>query len=217
MEDFRERHVCGSGPAPPRPPFVQMKNTGGSFPRGGFPGAAFGIVGSVDWRKALPLPIVDIAAEFTVLAVVPINQPTSQTLGPRSGERASRASEVVIAGSAWHQEGHGLPTAQQKTPIVAAPFFKTRACASGNFPPFPALPCCGPCPKNGLTTSTWLLSPVIGEPCRGGEARSHFRHIPPWPSARLTRCCRLVVLGQPPARGVPHPLLVSMTVVIVFS
>ena len=27
MEDFRERHVCGSGPAPPRPPFVQMKNT----------------------------------------------------------------------------------------------------------------------------------------------------------------------------------------------
>jgi hypothetical protein len=40
---FRERHVCGSGSAPPRPPFVQMKNTpGGSFPRGGFPGAAFG-------------------------------------------------------------------------------------------------------------------------------------------------------------------------------
>src|SRR5262245_38640137 len=28
---FRERHVCGSGPAPPRPPFVQMKNTRGSF------------------------------------------------------------------------------------------------------------------------------------------------------------------------------------------
>ena len=29
---FRERHVCGSGSAPPRPPFVQMKNTpGGSF------------------------------------------------------------------------------------------------------------------------------------------------------------------------------------------
>ena len=39
---FRERHVCGSGSAPPRPPFVQMKNTRGSFPRGGFPGAAFG-------------------------------------------------------------------------------------------------------------------------------------------------------------------------------
>src|SRR5262249_6343232 len=33
----------GWGSAPPRPPFVQMKNTpGGSFPRGGFPGAAFG-------------------------------------------------------------------------------------------------------------------------------------------------------------------------------
>jgi hypothetical protein len=29
--------------------------------------------------------------------------------------------------------------------------FKTRACSSGNFPRFPALPCCGPCPKNGLT------------------------------------------------------------------
>src|SRR5215831_512182 len=36
---FREWFVCGSGPAPPRPPFVQMKNTPvGSFPRGGFPG-----------------------------------------------------------------------------------------------------------------------------------------------------------------------------------
>ena len=40
---FREWFVCGSGPAPPRPPFVQVKNTPGrSFPRGGFPGAAFG-------------------------------------------------------------------------------------------------------------------------------------------------------------------------------
>ena len=88
------------------PPFrADEKYPGGSFSRGGFPGAAFGIVGSVDWRKALPLPIVDIAAEFTVLAVVPINQPTSQTLGPRSGERASRASEVVIAGSAWASGG----------------------------------------------------------------------------------------------------------------
>ena len=27
----------------------------------------------------------------------------------------------------------------------------------------------------------WVLSPVIEEPCRGREARSHFRHIPPWP------------------------------------
>ena len=40
---FREWFVCGSGLAPPRPPFVQMKNTpGGSCPRGGFPGAVFG-------------------------------------------------------------------------------------------------------------------------------------------------------------------------------
>jgi len=29
--------------------------------------------------------------------------------------------------------------------------------------------------------------------CRGREARSHFRHTLPWPSARLTRRCRLVV------------------------
>jgi hypothetical protein len=37
---------------------------------------------------------------------------------------------------------------------------------------------------------------------RGRKVRSHFRHILPWPSARLTRRCRLVVPGQPPARGV---------------
>ena len=29
--NFREWFVCGSGSAPPRPPFVQMKNTRGSF------------------------------------------------------------------------------------------------------------------------------------------------------------------------------------------
>src|SRR6516165_11065103 len=46
---FRERHVCGSGSAPPRPPFVQMKDTRGSFPRGGFPGAAFGARESLGW------------------------------------------------------------------------------------------------------------------------------------------------------------------------
>src|SRR5262249_24637614 len=34
---FREWFVSGSGPAPPRPPLVQMKNTpGGFFPRVGF-------------------------------------------------------------------------------------------------------------------------------------------------------------------------------------
>lgn len=48
----------------------------------------------------------------------------------------------------------------------------------------------------------WLLSRVIEEPCRGRKVRSHFRHILRWPSARLTRRCRLVVPGQPPARGV---------------
>jgi hypothetical protein len=31
---FREWFVCGSGPAPPRPPFVQMKNTPGGPSRG---------------------------------------------------------------------------------------------------------------------------------------------------------------------------------------
>src|SRR5262252_6577932 len=40
---FREWFVCGSGPAPPRPPFVQMKDTPGGPSRGAdFPGAAFG-------------------------------------------------------------------------------------------------------------------------------------------------------------------------------
>src|SRR5262249_41567957 len=40
---FLEWFVCGSRPAPPPPPFVQMKNTPrGPFPRVGFPGAAFG-------------------------------------------------------------------------------------------------------------------------------------------------------------------------------
>src|SRR5262245_16355930 len=31
MEDFGNGTCAGSGPAPPRPPFVQMKNTRGSF------------------------------------------------------------------------------------------------------------------------------------------------------------------------------------------
>jgi hypothetical protein len=119
-----------------------MKNTPGlCFRRhsGSVPAARANSFG-YSVRMGPPLPIIDIAAEFTVLLLyVPINQPTSQTLGPRLGERASRASEVVIAGSAWHQESHGLPTAQQKTPIVAAPFLKTRACSSGNFPRLPGL------------------------------------------------------------------------------
>ena len=119
MEDFRERHVCGSGPAPPRPPFVQMKDTPGVLPEKRIFQARHSARAIDHWsvdrrlatsfmppRRGLPLPTIDIAAEFTVFAVVPIYQPTSQTLGPRLGERASRASEVVIAGSAWHQEGH---------------------------------------------------------------------------------------------------------------
>src|SRR5262252_8894300 len=36
---FREWFVCGSGPAPPRPPFVQMKNTRGVFLFAGIPAA----------------------------------------------------------------------------------------------------------------------------------------------------------------------------------
>ena len=39
---FREWFVRGSGPAPPRPPFRADEKHPGSFPRGGFPGAAFG-------------------------------------------------------------------------------------------------------------------------------------------------------------------------------
>src|SRR5262249_53236109 len=43
--------------------------------------------------------------------------------------------------------------------------------------------------------SGWSLSlgsfTVIEEPCRGREVRSHFRHILPWPSARLTRAVGL--------------------------
>jgi hypothetical protein len=52
----------------------------------------------------------------------------------------------------------------------------------------------------------WLLSPVTEEPCRGRAARSHFRHI-------LTVCAFYAPLSACRA----HPLLVSMTVVIVFS
>jgi hypothetical protein len=109
-----------------------MKNTPGlCFRRhsGSVPAARANSFG-YSVRMGPPLPIVDIAAEFTVLLLyVPINQPTSQTLGPRLGERASRASEVVIAGSAWHQEGHGLPTALQKRQLWQRRFFKTRACS----------------------------------------------------------------------------------------
>jgi hypothetical protein len=54
----------------------------------------------------------------------------------------------------------------------------------------------------------WVLS--LEEPCRGREVRSHFRHILPWPSARLTHRCRLVVLGQPP-RGVSVGKVSSFT------
>jgi hypothetical protein len=88
------------GSAPPRPPFRADEK----YPRGSFDRRL--ATSFMPPRRGLPLPTIDIAAEFTVFAVVPIYQPTSQTLGPRLGERASRASEVVIAGSAWHQEGH---------------------------------------------------------------------------------------------------------------
>src|SRR6516162_929350 len=60
-----------SGPAPPRPPFVQMKNTRGlSFRRhsDSVPAARANSFGC-SVRRPLPLPIIDIAAEFTVFTV----------------------------------------------------------------------------------------------------------------------------------------------------
>src|SRR5215467_7413682 len=88
---------------------------GGSFLTGGFRHSARAIVigrSIGGWLPVscprdgqAPLPIIDIAVEFAVSALVPINQPTSQTPGLGLGERASRASEVVIAGSAWASGG----------------------------------------------------------------------------------------------------------------
>src|SRR5262249_6595403 len=44
MEDFGNGTCAGPGPAPPRPPFVQMKDTPGGPSRGAdFRGAAFGV------------------------------------------------------------------------------------------------------------------------------------------------------------------------------
>src|SRR5262249_12140466 len=126
MEDFGNGTCAGPVLLHPAPPFVQMKNTRGlSFRRhsGSVPAGRADSVGC-SVRQGATLPLFDIAAEFTVFAVVPINQPTSQTLGPRLGERASRTSEVVIAGSAWHQEGHGLPTALQKRQLWQRRFLR---------------------------------------------------------------------------------------------
>ena len=118
--------VCVRVPSCSTPPSFRAdeKHPGAFFQHSGSVPAASANSFGCSVRRGPPLPLFDIAAEFTVFAVVPINQPTSQTLGPRLGERASRASEVVIAGSAWHQEGHGLPTALQKRQLWQRRFLR---------------------------------------------------------------------------------------------
>jgi hypothetical protein len=84
---FRERHVCGSGSAPPRPPFVQMKNTRGSF----FPPASGGVPAGVFLSAGIPAafrrraPTVPVArcgiTNFSLQKFWPIS-PASSTLAP---------------------------------------------------------------------------------------------------------------------------------------
>src|SRR5215831_2853415 len=187
---FREWFVCGSGPAPPRPPFRQIKNTPVGLPRGAdFPGAAFGphwvgrlvtsfMPGSATFLPHLTirLPAYDAIAGVEAWAAGGIwrsaewafRRRISWRAGPGCGcnyqpmRRCGAACGYSAASDefpcdfndgprrAFRQSPPSRPAdCAAKTPIVAAPFFKTRACvfySSVISCPSPALPCCVPCP-----------------------------------------------------------------------
>jgi hypothetical protein len=112
IKKFPGSVACGWGCALHLPPSQAVRKTPpGVLPEGRmFPGAERGarwISWSIHYQfhapvtECLPLPIIDIASEFTVFTVVPINQPTSQTPGTR------RASFEGFRGgdSAWASGG----------------------------------------------------------------------------------------------------------------
>src|SRR5215831_12432422 len=109
-------------------------------------------------RTALPSLCIDFTCELALDANVTTSQSTLRgsarprlslhvKLWQRRFLRLPRwgiPAPSTALGQLGLSVSNGLPAALQ-TPIVTAPFFKMRACSTGNFPPSPALPCCVPC------------------------------------------------------------------------
>src|SRR5262249_44632 len=111
-------------------------------------------------RTALPSLCIDFTCELALDANVTTSQSTLRgparprlslhvKLWQRRFLRRLPRWAIPALSTALRQLGlsvsHGLPAALQ-TPIVTAPFFKMRACSTGNFP-LSHLPCCVPCPQ----------------------------------------------------------------------
>ena len=122
---FRERHVCGSGPAPPRPPFVQMKNTRGVF----FPPVFRPRSGGA--RQQFPL----LGAEISLQKFCPYLQPhpSSRRLAWRRLAPSAADQRFFIGGRpGLRRQGKG------DHPIVCQSWWRPR-CRSAQRPPAPRL------------------------------------------------------------------------------
>jgi len=112
--------------APPRPPFVPMKNTRGSFFPPAFRQRSSGArqhgcsVRNHGFQSAEVLPISVIVFSLWVAPIVPLGSGARQIgFGTTSPPPPSPLAN--------------LASAALQTPIVAAPFFKRRACSTGHY------------------------------------------------------------------------------------